>query len=160
MTIGGIMLIPFLFLFGDLPTVAWQQIQFWKTLLYLTIFTTMATFFLQQYLVQQVGPNRLLAFTYLIPGLVAISQGISSPQLLNSLPGIALTLLALYLISRTHIFRTQTSSVESKAPWIFRHKCKILLVILQSQAVDYKRLTLTSTDYAQNLNTTKRGNYS
>lgn len=116
MTIGGIMLLPFLFLFGDLPIVAWQKIQFWKTLLYLTIFTTMATFFLQQYLVQQVGPNRLLAFTYLIPGLVAISQGLVAPQLWNSLPGIVLTLLALYLISRTQISRTLTSSIESEAP--------------------------------------------
>ena len=116
MTIGGIMLLPFLFLFGDLPTVAWQQMQFWKTLLYLTIFTTMATFFLQQYLVQQVGPNRLLAFTYLIPGLVVISQGLVASQLWNSLPGIVLTLLALYLISRTQISRTLTSSIESEAP--------------------------------------------
>ncbi len=116
MMIGGIMLIPFLFLFGDLQTIAWQQIQFWKTLLYLTIFTTMATFFLQQYLVQQVGPNRLLAFTYLIPGLVAFAQGAVMPQLWSSLPGIALTLLALHLISRTQISRTQTSSIESEAP--------------------------------------------
>jgi len=108
MMIGGIMLLPFLFLFGDLSTVAWQQIQFWKTLLYLTIFTTMATFFLQQYLVQQLGHNRLLAFTYLIPGLVAIPQGVAvTPELWGSLPGILLTFLALYLISRDQISQDQ-----------------------------------------------------
>ncbi len=107
MIIGGIMLLPFLFLYGDLSTIAWQQIQFWKIILYLTIFTTMATFFLQQYLVQQLGPNRLLAFTYLIPGLVAIPQGLAvTPELWGSLPGILLIFLALYLISQDQISQT------------------------------------------------------
>ena len=117
MVIGGIILLPFLFLFGDLSTLAWQQIQFWKTLLFLTIFTTMATFFLQQYLVQQVGPNRLLAFTYLIPGLVAILQGLTiTTQLWNSLPGILLTFLALCLISQNQIPRTLLPRAQSEIP--------------------------------------------
>lgn len=102
MLLGGLILLPFLILFGDLTNVAWQQSEFWQILMYLTIFTTMATFFLQQYLLKKVGPNRLLAFTYLIPSLVVVYQGWSKiPQLYNSLPGMALTLLALYLISRS-----------------------------------------------------------
>ena len=101
MLLGSLILLPFLILFGDLNNVAWQQSEFWQTLLYLTIFTTMTTFYLQQYLVKKVGPNRLLAFTYLIPSLVVIPQGLANIyQLYSALPGIMLTLLALYLISQ------------------------------------------------------------
>lgn len=114
MVIGSVILLPFLFLLGDLTTVAWQNIQFWKTLLFLTLFTTMATFFLQQHLVQQVGPNRLLAFTYLIPGLVALANGLTITSFLwGAMPGILLTFLALYLISKSplpknHIIQSNT----------------------------------------------------
>lgn len=100
MVLGSLLLIPFLILFGDLSNIAWQQAKFWQTLIYLTVFTTMATFFLQQHLLKKVGANRLLAFTYLIPTLVVIPQGIESiSQLYRGLPGILLTLLALYFIS-------------------------------------------------------------
>lgn len=101
MLLGGLMLLPLLIFFGDLTNIAWQKAEFWQPLLYLTVFTTMATFFLQQYLLKRVGPNRLLAFTYLIPILVVIPQGLFRfPLLYSALPGIMLTLLALYLISR------------------------------------------------------------
>ncbi len=101
MLLGSILLLPFLLLFGDLSNIAWQQKEFWQTLLYLTVFTTMATFMLQQYLLKKVGPNRLLAFTYLIPTLVVIPQGIENIYNLNSaLPGILMTILALYFISK------------------------------------------------------------
>jgi drug/metabolite transporter (DMT)-like permease len=101
MLIGSILLLPFLLLFGDLSNVAWHQQAFWKTLLYLTVFTTMTTFLLQQYLLKRVGPNRLLAFTYLIPTLVVIPQGIENIYNLKSaLPGVLMTVLALYFISK------------------------------------------------------------
>lgn len=103
MLLGSIMLLPFLLLFGDLDSIAWQQTTFWQTLLYLTVFTTIATFFLQQHLLKKVGPNRLLSFTYLIPSLVVIPQAIANTsQLYSALPGIMLTFLALYLISKQH----------------------------------------------------------
>lgn len=103
MLLGSIMLLPFLLLFGDLDSIAWQQTAFWQTLLYLTVFTTIATFFLQQHLLKKVGPNRLLSFTYLIPSLVVIPQAITnSSQLYSAFPGIMLTFLALYLISKKH----------------------------------------------------------
>jgi len=101
MLLGSLMLLPFLVFFGDLKNIAWQQSIFWQTLLYLTIFTTVVTFFLQQHLLKKVGPNRLLSFTYLIPCLVVIPQGLANTsQLYSALPGIMLTLLALYLISQ------------------------------------------------------------
>jgi len=103
MLLGSLILLPFIILWGDLSNIAWQQSLLWQTLLYLTIFTTIITFYLQQYLLKSVGPNRLLGFTYLIPSFVVISQGIASfSQLYSALPGIVLTLIALYLISPTH----------------------------------------------------------
>ena len=103
MILGSIMLLPFLLLFGDLDNIAWQQTAFWQTLLYLTVFTTIATFYLQQHLLKKVGPNRLLSYTYLIPSLVVIPQAITnSSQLYSALPGIMLAFLALYLISNKH----------------------------------------------------------
>ena len=99
------MLLPFMAVFGELDQVAWQVSEFWGILLYLTVFTTMATFFLQQRLVQKVGPNQLLAFTYLIPILVVIPEGWSAiahlkESMSESVSGILITLLALYLISK------------------------------------------------------------
>jgi len=103
MLLGSLILLPFLMLFGDLNNIAWQQNEFWKALLYLTVFTTIATFFLQQHLLKKVGPNRLLGYTYLIPSIVVIPQGIAKvSQLYSALPGIMLTFLALYLISLKH----------------------------------------------------------
>jgi len=102
MFLGSLLLLPFLLLFGDLKNVAWQQAEFWQALIYLTVFATMATFFLQQHLLKRVGANRLLAFTYLIPTLVVIPQAMENTyQLYSGLPGIILTILALYLISQT-----------------------------------------------------------
>ena len=101
MVFGSVMLLPLMLVFGELDKVAWHSHVFWKILVYLTVFTTMATFFIQQYLVQTVGPNRLLAFTYLIPILVVIPQGWAAlSQLMNSVSGILITILALYLISK------------------------------------------------------------
>lgn len=100
MLLGSLILLPFLIFFGDLNNIAWQEYTFWKALLYLTIFTTIATFFLQQHLLKKVGPNRLLGFTYLIPSIVLLPQVVTSiSQLYSALPGIMLTFLALYLIS-------------------------------------------------------------
>ncbi|AZZ94115.1 EamA/RhaT family transporter [Hahella sp. KA22] len=100
MLMGAILMAPVMIVAGDIEQVAWGEFDFWRVLLYLTLFATIATFYLQQHLVQKVGPNRLLAFSYLIPTFVAIGQGfMQGPGLWYSLPGVALTLLALLLIS-------------------------------------------------------------
>lgn len=100
MLFGSLLLLPLFIFLGDLVNIAWQQPKFWQSLIYLTVFTTIATFLLQQYLLKKVGPNRLLSFTYLIPSLVVIPQSMSSiSQLYSAIPGMMLTLLALYLIS-------------------------------------------------------------
>ena len=107
MLCGSILLLPVLLISSPLANTDWQNVQFWKVLLYLTVFTTMGTFFLQQYLVKSVGPNRLLAFTYLIPILVAVPhlyglliEGADLSIIWLAMPGVMMTLLALYLISK------------------------------------------------------------
>lgn len=106
MFFGALLLIPLIVIFGELDQVVWEAYEFWSTLLYLTVFTTMATFFLQQRLVKRVGPNKLLSFTYLIPILVLLPalwdsvEPLVGKQLVESISGIFLVLLALYLISK------------------------------------------------------------
>ncbi|MGR6874512.1 DMT family transporter [Pseudomonas sp. HK3] len=101
MLLGSLMLVPLIICFGEINESAWHSSKFWETLIYLTVFTTIATFFLQQYLIKKVGPNHLLAFTYLIPILVVIPQGWAAiSQLMDSVSGIFITLIALYLISK------------------------------------------------------------
>lgn len=103
MLMGSILILPFMLALGNLDQVAWHAASFWQTLLYLTVFTTMATFFLQLHLVQKVGPNYLLAFSYLIPIIVIFFQGWPAIlKLHESVGGILITLLALYLISKEH----------------------------------------------------------
>ena len=95
------MLLPLMLMFGELDDVAWENIKFWEILLYLTVFTTMATFFLQQRLVQKIGPNQLLAATYLIPILVVLPKGWAAiAHASYSMYGVLIIFLALYLISK------------------------------------------------------------
>ncbi len=98
---GTLMLIPVMIVTDAFDSVHWNSFVFWEYLMYLTVFTTLLTFGLQQYLVRKAGPNTLLAFSYLIPTLVAVSQGVLfSDHLLAIQPGILLTMLSLYLIVR------------------------------------------------------------
>ena len=101
MVLGGLMLLPLMLMFGELDDVAWENIKFWEILLYLTVFTTMVTFFLQQRLVQKIGPNQLLAATYLIPILVVLPKGWAAiAHASYSMYGVLIIFLALYLISK------------------------------------------------------------
>lgn len=101
MLFGGLSLIPLVAYYGDVDNIVWANSEFWKTILYLILFTTMATFFLQQHLIQTIGPNQLMAFTYLIPILVALPEGVlMAAKIEVVLAGILITLLALYLISK------------------------------------------------------------
>ncbi len=98
---GSIMMLPIMLMFGSLQNVQWQSLAFWKILLFLSIFTTLFTFSLQQFLVRTVGPNRFIAFSYLIPLFVAIAQGALTGGLLWYIaPGILLTGLSLIIVSR------------------------------------------------------------
>ncbi|NRB40874.1 MAG: DMT family transporter [Pseudomonadales bacterium] len=99
---GSVILLPLLLLYGNLWDVAWSNRAFWQSLLYLSLFTTLATFLLQQYLLKKLGPNHLLAFTYLVPVLVLSPRLLSAPHEIGySLPGLFCIVLALFFIVKT-----------------------------------------------------------
>ncbi|RBO85951.1 DMT family transporter [Marinomonas aquiplantarum] len=105
MLFGTIWLLPIAIMWGDLSSVAWGELGFWLNGLYLTVFTTLFTFMLQQILVRSVGANRILAASYTIPVWVALWLALSSWQwtlLFNMGFGLGLVclLLALYLIDK------------------------------------------------------------
>jgi drug/metabolite transporter (DMT)-like permease len=103
MLFGVIWLIPIAIIWGDLDKVAWSAMGFWVNGLYLTVFTTLLTFILQQRLVLSVGASRLLAFSYSIPVWVACYTAFSSGQIdrlfnLGFIIGLIILLLAYCLI--------------------------------------------------------------
>ncbi len=108
---GSMIMLPWVLWQGGWQQVHWAEAAFWQGLLYLTLFATIATAFLQQSLLRYTGPERLVAFTYLVPGLVLLLQGqvavLLSPAVL---PGVGLTALALYLITRSSIRATGGAS--------------------------------------------------
>ncbi|MDB4837315.1 DMT family transporter [Marinomonas sp.] len=85
MLFGNVWLLPIALLWGDLSEVKWYTSGFWLYGLYLTIFTTLFTFLLQQRLVITVGSSRLLAFSYTIPVWVALFVAIANNRLSNLL---------------------------------------------------------------------------
>jgi drug/metabolite transporter (DMT)-like permease len=103
MLFGSIWLLPVTLIWGDLADVKWSHSGFWVNVLYLTFFTTLLTFILQQRLVVQVGASRLLAISYTIPVWVACYTALSQSHLgslldAGFLMGVLLLLLALVLI--------------------------------------------------------------
>ncbi|KZN41478.1 DMT family transporter [Pseudoalteromonas luteoviolacea] len=99
-SLGSLLLLPPFILYGNPQDIAWGNWAFWFGIIYLTLFTTLGTFFLQQYLLKRFSPNVFLAATYLVPVLVILFQGIAQLEvLLTCLPALLIILLALYLIS-------------------------------------------------------------
>ncbi len=101
---GSVIMLPCLWLFGELDALRWEEAKFWQAFLYLTVFTTICTFWLQQYLLKNLGPNHLLAVSYVVPLFVLLPQSLSMPnQLYYGLPGIVLTGVALMMIFQQRI---------------------------------------------------------
>ncbi len=103
MLFGSLWLLPITLLWGHLEQVEWLELGFWSNTLYLTIFTTLFTFMLQQKLVIRLGANRLLAATYTIPVWVACYVALTTLNwslLLNVgfAAGVGILLIALYMI--------------------------------------------------------------
>lgn len=99
---GCLWLLPITLLWGELAEVAWQSSTFWLLLLYLTLFTTLLTFVLQQVVIRSGGASRLLAFSYTVPIWVALYQASQSRAIMlysyGFLIGSAMVLLALLMI--------------------------------------------------------------
>jgi drug/metabolite transporter (DMT)-like permease len=81
----------------DVPTFAWLGV------LYLAVFTTIITFFLTQYSVPFLGSTRVMAYSYLYPGLVLLidlALGHTPPPLIV-IPGIIVILAATFILQRS-----------------------------------------------------------
>ncbi len=85
-----------------LSTVAWRDVQssVYLGILYLALFTTLATFFLLQIGTLMLGATRVAAYSFLTPAFVVIINLISGVDMFQwqLLPGILLVLLAMFLV--------------------------------------------------------------
>jgi len=82
--------------------VRWNDIpvNVWLGVCYLAVFTTVITFFLTQYAILFLGSTRVMAYSYLYPGMVllielALGHGLPS---LSVLPGIAIVLTSMFIL--------------------------------------------------------------
>lgn len=74
----------------------------WGWVAYLAFFTTVVSFYLTQYAIQFIGPTRVMAYSYLYPGLVLVIEiiiGRGWPEL-RVMPGIAVILIAMFFLQR------------------------------------------------------------
>lgn len=85
-----------------LPGIAWDEVPLsvWAGIAYLSLFTTVITFFLTQYAIAYLGPTRVMAYSYLYPGMVLIidlllGHGLPDPMVF---PGIAIVLVAMLVL--------------------------------------------------------------
>ncbi len=81
----------------DLTTVSPET---WGWIAYLAFFTTVVSFYLTQYSIQFIGPTRVMAYSYLYPGLVLLIQlglGHGLPSL-SVIPGVVIVLAAMFII--------------------------------------------------------------
>jgi drug/metabolite transporter (DMT)-like permease len=121
MLFGTLWLLPIALIWGELDQVQWSSQGFWVNVLYLTVFTTLFTFVLQQRLVMTVGASRLLAFSYTIPVWVALCTALLQSRLSNLVDwrfatGIVCLGIALFLIdgNLTKVKRINGSNSTAK----------------------------------------------
>ena len=93
-----------LFAGSGLPKVAWDRVplSLWLGVAYLAVFTTIVTFFLTQYAVPVLGPTRVMAYSYLYPGLVLVLElalGHGLPPL-PVIPGVLVVVVAMFVLQR------------------------------------------------------------
>jgi drug/metabolite transporter (DMT)-like permease len=85
-----------------LPDVQWAKVPpfVWGGIGYLAFFTTVVTFFLTQYAIAYLGPTRVMAYSYLYPGMVVILDlllGHGLPDL-RVLPGVVIVIAAMLVL--------------------------------------------------------------
>jgi drug/metabolite transporter (DMT)-like permease len=86
----------------SLPDVPWSEVSLfvWGGICYLAFFTTIVTFFLTQYAIAYLGPTRVMAYSYLYPGMVVILDlllGHGLPDL-RVLPGVVIVIAAMLVL--------------------------------------------------------------
>ncbi|MAC45813.1 MAG: EamA family transporter [Oceanospirillum sp.] len=90
---------------GQIFTIEWQSIgnEVYLWILYLSFFSTLVTFFLQQMGIVKIGATNAVAYSFLTPAfalLLSILFGIGVFEL-AVLPGIVLVIVAMFIIQRT-----------------------------------------------------------
>ncbi len=90
------------FVGGKLSAVTWSAVPLfaWLGVVYLSIFTTIITFFLTQFAVPSLGPTKVMAYSYLYPGLVLLinlALGHGLPPL-RVIPGVLVVLAAMFIL--------------------------------------------------------------
>lgn len=81
-------------------TLPFPDVTVWVGIAYLAGPSTAGTFWILQYTAPRLGPNRMVAYTFLTPSAVAAMEwglGLSAPEWVV-LPGIGLTLVAVWLL--------------------------------------------------------------
>jgi len=89
---------------SKLVGVEWRMVEgeVWLGIFYLALFTTVVTFFLTQFATLRLGPTRVMAYSYLYPGLVLLfnwALGHGWPPVMT-LPGVVIVLGAMVVLQR------------------------------------------------------------
>ena len=86
----------------DLLTLSWGDVPLfvWAGVSYLSVFTTIITFFLTQYSVLFLGPTKVTAYSYLYPGLVLVlnfllGNGLPAGEVI---PGVLVIVAAMFVL--------------------------------------------------------------
>ncbi len=99
---GVFWLLPFAW--SELLVADWGSVSFaaWSGVVYLSIFTTIITFFLTQYSVPYIGATRVMAYSYLYPGLVLVIDLVfgHAPPSPAAIPGVLVILAAMAVLQR------------------------------------------------------------
>lgn len=89
---------------GKLVQVDWKAVPAfaWAGVAYLAVFTTIITFFINQFSVPYIGPTRVMAYSYLLPGMVLIIELLLGHGLppLPVVPGVVVILAAMFVLQK------------------------------------------------------------
>lgn len=92
----------FLYTGTDVLSVSWGAVPslVWAGIVYLSVFTTIVTFFLTQYSVLFLGPTKVTAYSYLYPGLVLVLNVLLGNGLppMKAIPGVLVIVAAMFVL--------------------------------------------------------------
>ncbi|MDU9049134.1 MAG: DMT family transporter [Candidatus Electrothrix sp. Rat3] len=88
----------------QLPSVPWGKVplNIWYGIIYLSVFSTIITFFLSQLCTLSLGPTRVMAYSYLYPPFIVLLEwGLGNPlPSVRVLPGVGLILAAMFIVQQ------------------------------------------------------------
>lgn len=87
-----------------LPTISWSSVPMfvWAGILYLAIFTTIITFFINQWATLRIGPTRVMAYSYLYPPLIILLEWAIGKNLppVQTMLGVLLIVPAMFVVQQ------------------------------------------------------------